>query len=46
MISGITEPTIVLRVDQTLTVQDLVDILEIGNRLKVKMVMATKQVSR
>lgn len=46
MISGITEPTIVLRVDQTLTVQDLVDVLEIGNRLKVKMVMATKQVSR
>jgi biopolymer transport protein ExbD len=46
MISGITEPTIVLRVDQTLTVQDLVDILEIGTRLKVKMVMATKQVSR
>ncbi len=46
MISGITEPTIVLRVDQTLTVQDLVDVLEIGNRLKVKMVMATKQVTR
>ena len=46
MISGITEPTIVLRVDQTLTVQDLVDVLEIGNRLKVKMVMATKQISR
>lgn len=46
LISGITEPTIVLRVDQTLTVQDLVDVLEIGNRLKVKMVMATKQVTR
>ncbi len=36
------EPTVVLRFDQELTVQDLVDVLTIGNRLKVKMVLATK----
>jgi biopolymer transport protein ExbD len=45
-LAGVNEPTIVLRVDQSLTVQDLVNVLEIGNRLKVKMVMATKQVSQ
>ena len=35
-------PTVVLRVDASLNVQKLVDILEIGNRLKIKMVMATQ----
>ncbi len=39
---GIDELTVVLRVDNTLSIQDLVDILEIGNKLKVKMVLATK----
>jgi biopolymer transport protein ExbD len=37
------EPTVILRLEQTLTVQDLVDILEIGTRLQVKMVMATNK---
>jgi biopolymer transport protein ExbD len=41
-ISGKKEPTIVLRLDKTLTVQQLVDVLEIGNRLKVKMILATR----
>jgi biopolymer transport protein ExbD len=36
-------PTIVLRLDQSLTVQDLVNVLQIGNKLKIKMVMATKE---
>ena len=36
------QPTVVLRVDASLNVQKLVDILEIGNRLKLKMVMATQ----
>ena len=36
------DATIVLRVDNTLSVQDLVDILQIGNKLKVKMILATK----
>jgi biopolymer transport protein ExbD len=37
------EPTIILRMESTLTVQDLADLLEIGTRLKVKMVMATNK---
>ncbi|SHJ21926.1 biopolymer transport protein ExbD [Hymenobacter daecheongensis DSM 21074] len=41
-IAGLESPTVVLRVDSSLNVQKLVDILEIGNRLKVKMVMATQ----
>ena len=36
------QPTVVLRVDAGLNVQKLVDVLEIGNRLKMKMVMATQ----
>jgi biopolymer transport protein ExbD len=40
-IAGIEEPTIVLRFAYNLQVQDLVDVLEIGTRLKVKMVLAT-----
>jgi biopolymer transport protein ExbD len=42
LLSGVTEATVVLRVDNSLTVQDLVDVLEIGNKLKVRMVMAAK----
>lgn len=42
LVSGVAEPTVVLRVDNSLTVQDLVDVLEIGNKLKVRMVMAAK----
>jgi len=41
--SSLQEPTVILRLEQTLTVQDLVDILEIGTRLQVKMVMATNK---
>lgn len=41
-LQGADQPTVVLRVDASLNVQKLVDILEIGNRLKVKMVMATQ----
>lgn len=37
----ITEPTIVVRADQSLTVQDLVDVLQIGSKLQLKMVIAT-----
>ena len=39
LVSGVDEATVVLRVDNSLVIQDLVDILEIGNRLKVKMVI-------
>jgi biopolymer transport protein ExbD len=44
-ISSLQEPTVILRLESTLTVQDLVDVLEIGNRLKVKMLMATNKKS-
>ena len=37
------EAFIVLRCDNTLAVQQLVDILEIGNKLNVKMILATKK---
>lgn len=36
-------PTVVLRIDQTLSVQDLVNVMQIGNALKIKMVLATTQ---
>ena len=36
------QPTVFLRFDNSLTVQDLVDILQIGDKLKIKMVLATK----
>ena len=39
----IQEPTVILRFENTLSVQDVIDVLEIGTRLKVKMVMATNK---
>lgn len=42
-IGSLEEPTVILRLEYSLTVQDLADLLEIGNRLKVKMVMATNK---
>jgi biopolymer transport protein ExbD len=42
-VPSLQEPTVILRMEQSLTVQDLADLLEIGNRLKVKMVMATNK---
>jgi biopolymer transport protein ExbD len=40
---SIQEPTVILRFENTLSVQDVIDVLEIGTRLKVKMVMATNK---
>ena len=40
------DPTIVLRIDNGLTIQDLVDVLQIGNKLKIKMVLATKSTQK
>jgi biopolymer transport protein ExbD len=34
--------TVILRCDSSIPVQELVNVLEIGNKLKVKMVLATK----
>ena len=41
MIKDQTDPTALLKIDKTVQVQDLVSLLDIGNRLKIKMVMAT-----
>jgi len=41
LIKDIEEPTAVLRMDETLQVQDLVDVISIGNRLNMKIVLAT-----
>lgn len=40
--TGVDDPTIVLRMDATLNIQELVDILSIGTRLKIRVVMATQ----
>lgn len=39
--SGMEEPTVVLRAAESLTIQDLVDVMAIGARIKVRMVLAT-----
>jgi biopolymer transport protein ExbD len=41
MIKDIEEPTAVLRMDQSLQVQDLIDIISVGNRLNMRIVLAT-----
>jgi len=38
---GLSEPTVVLHIPRTLTVQDLVDVMQLGARNKIKMVLAT-----
>ncbi len=40
-VAGINEPTIVLHLPKGLTIQDLVDVMQIGAKHKVKMVLAT-----
>lgn len=39
---GLNKPTVVLRLDKALTMQDLVDVLQVGTEIKVKMILATK----
>ena len=41
-LKGVENATVILRCDNSLTVQNLVDVLEIGNKLRIKMVLATK----
>ena len=41
IIAGQPDPTALLKVDKSVQVQNLVDLLDIGNRLKIKMVLAT-----
>jgi biopolymer transport protein ExbD len=40
--TGMEEPTVILRAAQTLTIQDLVDVMGIGGRNKIRMVLATE----
>jgi hypothetical protein len=42
-ISKAPEALVVVRCDNSLTVQQLVNVLEIGNSLNVKMILATKK---
>ncbi len=42
IMKNVQEPTVILKVDKTVQVQDLVDVLSIGNKLKIKMVLATQ----
>jgi len=37
----IAEPTVIVRADYSLSIQDLVNVLQIGSKLKLKMVLAT-----
>lgn len=41
--NGVEDKTVILQVDQTVSVQDLVDVLAIGAKLDIKMVMAVKK---
>ena len=41
LFAGVEDKTIILRVDKNLAVQDLVDVLELGAKQEIKMVMAT-----
>jgi biopolymer transport protein ExbD len=41
--TGLDNPTIILRFANKLTIQDLVDVLQIGNSLNIKMVLATQK---
>jgi biopolymer transport protein ExbD len=42
LIANSPDPTALLKVDKAVQVQNLVDLLDIGNRLKIKMVLATQ----
>ena len=42
-VNGMAEPTVILNFDKDLSVQDLVDVMQIGAKLKVKMVLGTKK---
>lgn len=39
------ESLVILRFDKALTIQDLVDVLQIGSNLKIKMVLATQSLT-
>jgi biopolymer transport protein ExbD len=42
-IQGLNSPTVIVRAENELLVQDLVDVLQIGLKLKIKMVLAVQK---
>lgn len=42
-LNGVADPTVVLNFDRELSVQDLVDVMQIGAKLKIKMVLGTQK---
>ncbi|HRG37545.1 MAG TPA: biopolymer transporter ExbD [Bacteroidia bacterium] len=40
------EPTVVLKMDNSLSIQDLADVMQIGYKLGIKMVLATKSTDK
>ncbi len=42
--AGMPEPTVVLRLPPNLTIQDLVDVMQLGAKNKIKMVLATEKI--
>lgn len=40
--TGMDEPTVILRAASSLTIQDLVDVMSMGARLRIRMVLATE----
>ncbi len=43
IIEGLETPTVIVRADNELNVQDLVDVLQVGLKLKIKMVLAVQK---
>jgi biopolymer transport protein ExbD len=41
-VKNVAEPTVMIRCDNSIPVQNLVDVMQIGNKLKIKMILATK----
>jgi biopolymer transport protein ExbD len=41
-VAALAQPTIVLRLDKSLTIQDLADVMSIGEKLKIRMVLASQ----
>jgi biopolymer transport protein ExbD len=45
-LSKLDQPTVVLRLDKSLTIQDLADVMSIGEELQVKMVLASENTKK
>lgn len=45
-IARLDQPTVVLRLDKSLTIQDLADVMSVGEKLRVKMVLASENKSK